>query len=1564
MWRLRDQKKVGTDSGNAWAADTGGRVASGFVGDTAGNGRPPSGSQDPGQAEGTATSSKQPGISRASDGAASPGCTPPAGTCGSAADGAGRGGRPVGERVDRDPGGSFSSNDEPGGNATNPDPAPDRGAHAPARGAGGGSRDLDDNTATTAVMTKAEKKLCRRGIAAVRQEEGVCDSASGSYGVDVLMLQHDPDEHILTAVGLSSSSVFDDVQPCDLRRTTAANEVLAKVRKLRPRMLMIRTPDHMTRTKGGPHIVRTYTARHRMTFTKLVVACCAEQLCEGRLFCIEEVNDSMSERVREWKRMMGDDRVMCVQRHDDDSSWRMYTNSRHVRDEAKKCWLNQREWRDPRGFMKDMAAGVLRDRQGVHEVHVAHCVYAVEELRRETGVDERKVMTILRRCHENLGHPSPARMNMLLKAAHASERVLQLARSLECETCAALSKPKAHNVTKMRRATEFNQQVCVDTFELDVRDSKMHFLNIVDEATGYQLCVPLWKGMQAKVVRNAYRKGWKRWAGAPVRLFSDGGKEFEGEFEHGLSLDGTYGDTSAAYAPWQNGTAERKGDVWKTAFAKAQLEVRPRSKQEVQELIDQINTAVNSMSRKDGYSPHQHVFGKDVRIPGMITSDADPVINSSLAQGESVFERRMNMRTAARKAFLDADGDARIRKAMEHRSRPERGPFEEGQLVYFWRRNRFENRHHWHGPAVVIGKNGRSKVWVAKGTKVYRCCPEQLRRLSPDQEAMVKLLPEDMVHVRDNVSARGAGNYHDISGLEVPPDVASTDEGNEHRGDDAERSVGSGAGMELEVEPEVMPSSNPSVVASPAVPIPRVVPDEREVEPGMESPSKRARIVTPLTEALRRDLNMLDRGQSSGASVASAGPSGAEQLAQQVPVPGSDEADEDLEVLMTDSDHWLLDHGRKKLIRVHVMERRGAYVPCKLELPVEVSCVGHSCRSVVFSREGGKIVHEYDWTGDARSLPVIKGPWTGTTEFELADGWAWCSKSHECFEVKAKKGRKELTEADISHERQSGLNAAKAKEWNKLVSSGAIVVHEGNEARRLKESVPRKRILKSRFVLTEADQGTSPQTQDIKARWCIRGYLDPDLLELDTSSPTLSMEGFSIALQLMASHGWSVNIADVEGAFLRGDSLSPTRGRLFIDPPPGGVPGLSEGCLIEAVKTVYGLADAPKAWWECFSSKLASLGMRVSKFDPCMFYYYHERCLSGVVAVHVDDLCLGGDKYFHEHVVRPLKKLFPFKHWKVGSGEFLGKQVQQQADGSIKISQCSYAQQQQGLNISRERKRDKQEPITEDERQQMRGVLGSINWLVTGSRPDLGAWCSLLQQRVNSATVADLIDVNKLVSLTHDNCSPCVWVKSIPVSELQFVMLSDAAWANAQGLCSQAGYMIAACDKRLSQGEWGTFSVLCWKSYKQDRQTHSTLGAELLALSRGIAEARWVRSMWCEAVNYQYDLRRDGDWSNKLPITAVIDCKPVYDHTQSATVAVKDKRMAIEMLLVKADMAKHQISLRWMATKQMIVDVLTKKGAPMNLFRKVLAEGRFILIEDEAVVRVTSKKDSTTACAC
>ena len=1424
--------------------------------------------------------------------------------------------------------------------------SPDRGDDPGAGGAGG---DVSSSSEVS-HMTKAERKLCRRGIERCSELEG--QKCHVEHGTDVLFLEQEAATSVFTAVGFQCEHVFPKLSPSDVRSGTRVQSALECIRQERPKLLVIRTPKHMSRTVGDVTCDRVFDGRQKAAFTRLVAACCAEQSCEGRLFCVEEENESLSERVRGWMKLREEQTVKMVERESGGSVWRMYTNCRQIHDRSKKNWITAGELRDKHCFQKDVAAGLLEHDRSRDDVFVSHCVYTIENLRGGADDDERKIMVMLKKLHENLGHPSVARMNILLKAAHASDKVLQLARGLTCETCQELSKPKSHHVAKIRRAVEFNQQVCVDTFELEVRGEKLHFLNVVDEATGFQMATPLFKGMQAKHVRNAYRKSWKKWAGPPIRLFCDGGKEFEGEFEHGLSMDGTYCDTSAAYAPWQNGLVEKRGDVWKVAFNKAQLELRPRSKQEVQELVDQINNAVNSMTRKDGYAPNQHVFGKDMRMPGMISSEPDPVINSSLVQGESLFERRMEIRTSARKAFLEADGEMRIRKSLEHRTRPERGPFNEGDLVFFWRKNRFDSKHHWHGPGVVIGKSGGSKVWIARGTKVYRCCPEQLRRLSPDQEAMIRLLPVDMIRVRDAVGAQGAGNYHDLSMLERPSDhevdaevdAAPSNQAVSGSPDTAEEPARLPAGSgEVDME---------GVEESMARPVRLEHEDPRAVAAGDESPTKRARVgvePTPLVNALRFDPELLEGSRPRASQV---------DDPVQIPVPDSDGPDEELEVLVAEVDHWVVDHKRSKLIRMHVLERDRDFVPCCDKLPVRVEDLEDTCVVVMFDRQGMKHRQERKWR-DSSSLNVGQCLWTGMTEFSLKRGWQWQTHElDECFEVEAKKGRKEVNEKLLDPKRAQGLKNAKVKEWKKLVDSGAIVVHRGKAAARIREQIPKKRLLKSRFVVTEADEGTSPNTADLKARWCIRGYLDPDVVSLDTSSPTLSAEGLAVALQLAASCKWRIQIADVEGAFLRGDKLHPSRGRLFIELPPGGVEGVDETCIVEAVKTVYGLADAPKAWWQCFSKKLIGLGLRPSRFDPCVYYYFHDNVVAGVVTLHVDDLCMAGNALFESHVVGPLKEMYPFKHWKVGEGEFLGKYLKQEPDGSIKITQHAYAQQFRALSISRERRRNKSDAITEEERTQMRGALGGLNWLATGSRPDLAAWCSLLQQRVNSAVVQDLIDVNRVISMAHDNSSAHIWIRSIPVQNVQFTVLTDAAWANGKDCCSQAGYMVAACDAELPGGKWGVFSIMRWRSYKQDRQTHSTLGAELLSLSRGLAEARWIRSMWCEAMSADYELRRDHQWSCRIPLTAVIDCKPVYDHAHSETVSIKDKRMAIEMLLLKEDIAKYNISLRWMATKQMIVDVLTKKGAPMNLFRKVVQQGKFVLIEDEAVEKISSKRKS------
>lgn len=54
-----------------------------------------------------------------------------------------------------------------------------------------------------------------------------------------------------------------------------------------------------------------------------------------------------------------------------------------------------------------------------------------------------------------------------------------------------------------------------------------------------------------------------------------------------------------------------------------------------------------------------------------------------------------------------------------------------------------------------------------------------------------------------------------------------------------------------------------------------------------------------------------------------------------------------------------------------------------------------------------------------------------------------------------------------------------------------------------------------------------------------------------------------------------------------------------------------------------------------------------------------------------------------------------------------------------------------------------------------------------------------------------------------------------------------------------------------------------------------------------------------------------------------VDNKPIYDHCIGDGVVVRDKRTAIDMLIVRRDLRESNTSLRWVDSRQMIVDMLT-----------------------------------------
>ena len=135
-------------------------------------------------------------------------------------------------------------------------------------------------------------------------------------------------------------------------------------------------------------------------------------------------------------------------------------------------------------------AEYLEYRENEKKKHIISIVYAEEIFSKEK--DPQRIMQAVKRYHENLGHPSNARLVAMLRSAQANEETIKNTKELTCPACETRQVPASRPVTKERRAWVFNKQIMVDTFDVDVLGRNLKFLNLVDETTGYQMVAPMW----------------------------------------------------------------------------------------------------------------------------------------------------------------------------------------------------------------------------------------------------------------------------------------------------------------------------------------------------------------------------------------------------------------------------------------------------------------------------------------------------------------------------------------------------------------------------------------------------------------------------------------------------------------------------------------------------------------------------------------------------------------------------------------------------------------------------------------------------------------------------------------------------------------------------------------------------------------------------------------------------------------------------------------------------------------------------------------------------------------
>ena len=222
---------------------------------------------------------------------------------------------------------------------------------------------------------------------------------------------------------------------------------------------------------------------------------------------------------------------------------------------------------------------------------------------------------------------------------------------------------------------------------------------------------------------------------------------------------------------------------------------------------------------------------------------------------------------------------------------------------------------------------------------------------------------------------------------------------------------------------------------------------------------------------------------------------------------------------------------------------------------------------------------------------------------------------------------------------------------------------------------------------------------------------------------------------------------------------------------------------------------------------------------------------------------------------------------------------------------------------------------------------------------------NLLQSDVTTATVQTLHDANKILRKIRQGQTK-LYTRKIS-GEVNVVGWSDASWANRKSGSSTGGYVIGLCGPQVLEGQRDHVTIVSWSTNKLKRVCRSSLAAEVQALAVTEDELHLTRLTWAEFNGARVDLNNVDEHISKIPGTAVIDAKSIYDTLTSTNqpLQLQEKRTALELLAYLQNTEANNTETRWVHGGANLADGLTKIGHHPML-REFLETSTWALIQD------------------
>lgn len=508
-----------------------------------------------------------------------------------------------------------------------------------------------------------------------------------------------------------------------------------------------------------------------------------------------------------------------------------------------------------------------------------------------------------------------------------------------------------------------------------------------------------------------------------------------------------------------------------------------------------------------------------------------------------------------------------------------------------------------------------------------------------------------------------------------------------------------------------------------------------------------------------------------------------------------------------------------------------------------------------------------------------------------------------------------LTVDPKSH--REAMSCPDAEKWRKAELDEMDSIARAATWKLVELPVGRKAIDCKWVYKTKFDQDGN--VERAKARLVAKGYTQQHGVDFDeTFSPVLRYSSLRALLALTAYYDLELEQMDVKTAYLNGTIDYD----IYMKQPQGHEVKGKENLVCKLEKSLYGLKQAGRTWYERINSELERMKFTRLQTEHCTYIKQTNESIV-VIGLYVDDLVLISNSLDELSTIKKqLAAIFEMKD--LGNAKFvLGIKIERdRTNKALSISQSEYINnvvRKFGMEDSRRETYTPMNPgmrlvksglFGEDESKsvdatQYQAAVGSIMYAMLGTRPDIGFSISRLAQYSNDPREQHWNAVKQLVRYLATTSNYCLTYRGEAnnTAEPELTVYTDSDWAaDHDTRRSTTGYLFLFAGAPIS-----------WKSKRQPTVALSTTEAEYMAACEATREA----------MNWRMFLGELGLDTNN-PTIIMSDNQGSIALSKNPEHHARSKHIHIRHHYVREQVLLGTVKFEYVSTNEMTADILTK----------------------------------------